>query len=956
MSRNTIAGSILDAIEHWKKNSLLSNRGIFGDEEIWNITSLQELESVVEQLENRNFYENLGIQLEKHPEITRLAAEICWFIHLCPSQISKPKKYERIENVWRKSDKSFPENSEWLSDETLKGIGHSGQSFSARQQAEWIFFVRLMISLKKLPVPKRDEILSDGWKFSEWIEHEKIPEYGTRALRHMTLFLLFPDNFERIFSRTDKREIIRKFTGRTKTEIEKMSPTQVDQHILDIRHGEEKEHTDTELDFYWSPLREKWLSEEEFAWTRFYEAVAKKLLDFKDRRDALVQGIHEIVARVDSLSGFQDKFKDGTIGPLKDICPFTTIGVFNQGHSFDNRKIIAQELANFLGVSEALPNSFDGVPVVSSRNAWFFSYEKDRKDDDIDTLWEVFEQAIILAESDHPEERSDFIKAYDNALQCRGVAWNLTMGLYWVSPFNFPALDGLSRDYISKKFDIKIPRKVCSANEYLEILDNFKVSFDDEIFPVSSFPELSLTSWLFNKGKPLHPDLPPDDPEAESAVNLILYGPPGTGKTYQLNKLTEEYSGRAQTLNRKAWLVQELSDVRWFDAIFAALYDLNNTAELNAILKHEYVQAKAESVSNKNISATISTELVEHSENSNPKYSRLPCVFSKNVDGAWSLANDWEKECQEQIELAENWKNGPRQDLSHQRFEFVTFHQAYSYEDFVEGIRPVTNQETGKVRYEIVPGVFRRICRDAKADPGQQYAIFIDEINRGNIASIFGELITLLETDKRVIYGSDGTVESGMTLTLPYSGERFGVPSNLDVYGTMNTADRSIALLDTALRRRFQFEELMPDSSVIEGSLGNGRIEDGENGTIDLRKLLEAVNRRIRFLLSRDMTIGHSYLIDVQNFDDLKNVLCSRIIPLLQEYFYDDWHRIQLVFRDVGANGEKLEHQIIRHTEMKEKEIIGFDHDDFEDSFEYSVTSQDEITPAAIRKIYEESD
>ncbi len=382
---------------------------------------------------------------------------------------------------------------------------------------------------------------------------------------------------------------------------------------------------------------------------------------------------------------------------------------------------------------------------------------------------------------------------------------------------------------------------------------------------------------------------------------------------------------------------------------------------------------------NSNIRNSISTYLREHAaENSEivqaTKYDRPPFVFDQDSNKRWHLVNDWEEKCGEKpkwkrhVDLAKKWKTGPNQEapderseekpdheLHVQRFEFVTFHQAYGYEDFVEGIRPVIDKKTGNVKYEVVPGVFKRICQRAKDDPGQQYAIFIDEINRGNIANIFGELITLLETDKRVIYGQDGLPKSGigMTLTLPYSGEQFGVPVNLDVFGTMNTADRSIRLLDTALRRRFQFKELMPDASLIKGSQNNGHIEDGEDGTINLRALLEAINNRIHFLLSRDMTIGHSYLINVRDFSELKNVLLSRIIPLLQEYFYDDWHRIQLVFRDVGENREKHEPQIIKHKALEE---VKFDHEEFKDSYEYWVASEDEITPDTIRKVYEESD
>ena len=149
-------------------------------------------------------------------------------------------------------------------------------------------------------------------------------------------------------------------------------------------------------------------------------------------------------------------------------------------------------------------------------------------------------------------------------------------------------------------------------------------------------------------------------------------------------------------------------------------------------------------------------------------------------------------------------------DKEGDRFEFITFHQSYAYEDFVEGIRPVA--VNGAVTYEVRHGVLRRLCERARKDPVHRYALFIDEINRGNIAKILGELITLIEGDKRVRFDSDGKKIKGLEVTLPYSGDRFGVPANVDLISTMNTADRSIALLDTALRRRFRFEELMPNA------------------------------------------------------------------------------------------------------------------------------------------------
>ncbi len=704
-----------------------------------------------------------------------------------------------------------------------------------------------------------------------------------------------------------------------------------------------------------------------FNWVPFYQAVASALLGYKNKRKELLE---KTIFPLESwmkenkvpFISLEDTDSDEFRAPLKDICPFTIMAIFNRGITNENREIIAKKFAELLKVKEPLPSPFshEGIPVVDNRNSWFFGYEKDRQPSDIDTLWDVFESGIRFAEYNGSDKYiSAFKNSFDKAIHVSG-GWKLAIGLYWVRPFDFLSLDKLSRKYIGERLGMTISDKLNSADEYLEICDKLKIKFKEKTCPVHSFPKLSLAAWF-------HPDPIPDTPNPAptpispaNAKNLIFYGPPGTGKTYELNRMKQEYSGGPQPLNRKAWLMGELLDTPWFNVIFAALHDLGQKAKVSEISEHEYVRAKAESVGRvKHVKNTIWAVLQAHAPEDTEfvkfkNKGQHPAVFDKNENSFWFLVNDWEEECKDIVELSRRWKDGPDQESANERFEFVTFHQAYSYEDFIEGLRPVQDEETGDIKYEIIPGVFRRICSRAKADPEQRYAIFIDEINRGNIASIFGELITLIETDKRVIHGEDGSTESGMTLTLPYSGERFGVPANLDVYGTMNTADRSIALLDTALRRRFQFREMMPDTSVIKGSSGNGLIEDGKGGTIDLRRLIETINRRIRFLLGRDMTIGHSYFINVRDFDGLKNALYSRIIPLLQEYFYDDWHRIQLVFRDVGANGEKLEPQIIRHMEIKEEEILGFDHDDFEDSIEYSVASEDEITPDAIRKVYEE--
>ena len=286
------------------------------------------------------------------------------------------------------------------------------------------------------------------------------------------------------------------------------------------------------------------------------------------------------------------------------------------------------------------------------------------------------------------------------------------------------------------------------------------------------------------------------------------------------------------------------------------------------------------------------------------------------------------------------------QDETGDRFEFVTFHQSYAYEDFVEGIRPVT--ENGAVTYEVRPGVLKRLCDRARRTPDKRFALFIDEINRGNVAKVFGELITLVEVDKRIRIDALGNRLAsckGLEVTLPYSGERFGVPANVDVIGTMNTADRSIALLDSALRRRFRFEELTPKPELLE------TIDDSEGNAIDLRQLLQAMNARLSRLLHRDQTLGHSYFYHVKSFDELRRVFAREILPFLQEAFYDDWRQIRYVLADQAVEEEL---QLVRvRTQSAAVLFPKADPAEIGEGEAFEVIREDDITPDAIRKIYE---
>ena len=222
--------------------------------------------------------------------------------------------------------------------------------------------------------------------------------------------------------------------------------------------------------------------------------------------------------------------------------------------------------------------------------------------------------------------------------------------------------------------------------------------------------------------------------------------------------------------------------------------------------------------------------------------------------------------------------------VKEKRIGFITFHQSFSYEDFIEGLKPEPDKSKKSVLYNPVPGLFKKICEEARNKAGN-YVLIIDEINRGNVSQLFGELITMIEEDKRE--GMDGVVQC----TLPYSHESFSVPKNLYIIGTMNTADRSVEALDTALRRRFDFIEMLPNSELVTYR----------------PEIFNLINRRIEVLKDAEHQIGHSYFMKVKDDAGLQKVFQNKIIPLLQEYFYGDTERIRLVVGEGFFHEEKVD-------------------------------------------------
>ena len=538
-------------------------------------------------------------------------------------------------------------------------------------------------------------------------------------------------------------------------------------------------------------------SDDRFPWTSFYSEFANRLLAFRHDRSALLASIYRLPPK--RVRYMTDRFADGTSGPLRDICPFTTMGTFHR-HKDDTRRRIARDLAGFLGMEEVEGDplrSLAGVPTLDPRNSWFFPFEHERDDDHIDALWQLFTDALQYADDSDETSRASLISSFDDAMSRKRAGPMLTFGLFWIRPQTFVSLDKSALRFIRERLGVDVPQGKPDGEAYLDLCDRLRLMFNDESLPVHSFPHLSAVAWNpdFETGDPATGDGPgPPKPGDESPYsvedivregcflerdrlvtilerwrakkNLILQGPPGTGKT---------------------WLAKKLA--------FALIG------------------------------------------------SRSPS-----------------------------------------RVRPLQFHPSLSYEDFVRGWRPSGDTDSP---LKLMDGPFLTAVEDAGKEPARDFVVVVEEINRGNPAQIFGEMLTLLEADKR-------TPDEALALSYPrHPDERVHIPKNLYVVGTMNIADRSLALVDLALRRRFAFVDLEP----IFGERWRRWVS--KQSGLD-PEFLDRIKRRLTKLnetisdddlLGPQFRVGHSVVTPSYEITDgvqwFTQVVETEIGPLLDEYWFD---------------------------------------------------------------------
>lgn len=528
-----------------------------------------------------------------------------------------------------------------------------------------------------------------------------------------------------------------------------------------------------------------------FDWIPFYEELATKLLTYKDRRKELAKLIYSRLDRENDIKFLHD----GDGSDFTELDPFTVYSIITR--NMKKRTDLAQKMKGIFDMAAPTPQSFEGLPVQNPMNAAFICFTEDRSADgkDVDRLWTLFESAL---------NDGDLEETFNAVLKQKSIAIRkLTMGLYYISPNKYLALDDNNRKYLEQYGISTTNFKTWKYADYQNLLQTVMDKMSNKDIAEQTIPEFSANAYG-------HENIEVNDEECEYyqeladllrfKKNIIIEGAPGVGKTYELYR------------------------------IITRLCQPELKYASDATLRHVFDKLKAE-----------------------------------------------------------------------RRVEYVTFHQSFDYEEFVEGLHPLTN-EAGNISYEIKSGIFKQICEEAHKND-QPYILVIDEINRGNVSKIFGDLITLLEPDKRA------GMKNQVKVRLPYSGESFAIPGNLYIIGTMNTADRSLDPLDYAMRRRFAIVKFKPICLEAEGfndtlfkMVSELFIKNFADYDEDYNITIEPSDCLAEDIKPEDVWIGHSYFImqDEQMGDVTRMRIQYEIIPLLEEYIKDG------VFKDSNTPKEVI--------------------------------------------------
>ena len=680
-----------------------------------------------------------------------------------------------------------------------------------------------------------------------------------------------------------------------------------------------------------------------FDWIKFYTEFAIKLIPFDKDRILLLIKLKKVLDEAEV--NFPIMENDHT--ELRDICPFTVFSIFNRGITNENRRKICVGLKSEFQIEAPVPESFDGIPVLDNRKSWFFAYKDKRRVDDIDNLWNLFARAIEY--DDNHKRKGDFIEAFNRVLLQSGIKWNITMGLYWIAPFSFLNLDSVNQNFILNNSEIVnnievdgLFKKMINGNEYLQLIESCEDYFKKENSKYCSFPELSLAAWKYSQNKVNKCWLVGaswdrvnktdefieneiwqngyDDKYLDEVKHVKVGDKIVIKTTYTMkNNLPFEYNNKTASVmdivaigtvtknlkdgknlevnwnnkldEPKKWYfgswrdtIQEIKrEKSWKEADLLDFIFEGKEQDYNKFLNDKTDEASE-------LSDKIEQEVMELDKNIINPYTK-----QNFLNEVFMTETDYDK----LVALLKYKKNiilqgapGVGKTFTAKRLAYsligteddsriamVQFHQNYSYEDFVMGYRPSENG------FELRRGVFYDFCEKARNDINNEYYFIIDEINRANLSSVFGELLMLVENDYRdkhvnLVYKKD---------------ELFSVPHNVYIIGMMNTADRSIAMIDYALRRRFSFFTMKPGFESNGFMVWQHKVSNDVFDT--LIEKIKKLNADIAAddSLGEGFCIGHSYFVyDEKNIPAngveawLRNVVYYDICPMLDEYWFDD--------------------------------------------------------------------
>ena len=668
---------------------------------------------------------------------------------------------------------------------------------------------------------------------------------------------------------------------------------------------------------------------ERYDWVPWFEELANKIADGGEQY--LIERAKQIVWKENNSKSQLLNYGDENIDPLS----FFSILAFNNRTDKSRRRVFPSVEKIFGLHSKLDPRKSLWIPTPRIGLNLLFHGDGDSNPK---LLWQLFRQVVQGIDAVEPDD-------FENALKIRNVATKkLTQVLFLINPKEFIQIDEFTKKFVSIN---RIPTRI-SWKEYTKRTDLLKTKFPGcQFFEIQDVTYLLSRNWLrvqTNRFFQVSTNVDNTDKdywEEFSSNNWVF-----TSRPENLNQSPVHMPKRGEVILVRfgsnegrgiAVVYQNDYEIGWSKNRKLHVLWINKThAELSVNKRlvgfsHADEQTVDAFRQSKNYAETLN--LIDHlSGRKDPKdesesLEDIKGPLNQIIYGPPGTGKTWSTTVRAlaiidgETQLKEHDLKNRTPDhskFSNLRFEpkdgsgqvaMVTFHQNFAYEDFVEGIRPTLDDGTESLTYELRPGIFKKLVEAALNRPADRFVLVIDEINRGNIAKIFGELITLIEDSRRLDQKDETRV------TLPYSGESFGVPDNLYIIGTMNTADRSIQLLDTALRRRFTFIEMMPDAE-------HEHISSDVDG-IDCQKMLKAMNERIAVLLDREHQIGHTYLFKVSSMEKLSEVFRNKIFPLLQEYFFEDWSKIRTVLNHNNfVSRTKIENVFAESDYLEETKFV----------------------------------